>query len=363
MYGARENGTTTGVKVVPSEVVVDKDDETLVLVFDAALGVGDGVLEIKFSGVLNEHMKGFYKGYNLYLELCIYKFLDPYADEPWNIGLVIYIESISNMTTQSDKLGLQIYFIEIIVRLRKGRRWWLMIMDLFLRRLSLATTTVCEEFSDVSHQSPERFITALITKTSTEAFTQLPRMGAREITGCSGRVKDYVMECIGSEIKQRPKSEWITADASSTAVQTGKSEKKKSKKRLDWWMSLDEEKNKKKNKKKQGRESSTHNLNNNNWWQKDDEMYGDNRKKKRSRSTSRGSRGSIDWWLDGFSEKCDVHSFGVLLLVVIAGRRPLQVGGSPMSEFQRANLLSWAHHLARLGKLIDLADHSTRNKL
>ncbi|GKE59929.1 aminopeptidase M1-like protein isoform X1, partial [Tanacetum coccineum] len=44
-------------KVVPSEVVVDKDDETLVLVFDAALGVGDGVLEIKFSGVLNEHMK------------------------------------------------------------------------------------------------------------------------------------------------------------------------------------------------------------------------------------------------------------------------------------------------------------------
>nr|GEV31396.1 NB-ARC domains-containing protein [Tanacetum cinerariifolium] len=90
------------------------------------------------------------------------------------------------------------------------------------------------------------------------------------------------MECIGSEIKQRPKSEWIP--------------EKKSKKRLDWWMSLDEEKNvkepkrrsakewwkqeycdelvrkRKKNKKKQGRESSTHNLNNNNWWQKDDEI-------------------------------------------------------------------------------------------
>ncbi|GJY59429.1 aminopeptidase M1-like protein isoform X1 [Tanacetum coccineum] len=49
-------------KVVPSETVVDKDDETLVLVFDEALGVGDGVLEVKFSGVLNEHMKGFYKG-------------------------------------------------------------------------------------------------------------------------------------------------------------------------------------------------------------------------------------------------------------------------------------------------------------
>nr|GEX34298.1 aminopeptidase M1-like isoform X1 [Tanacetum cinerariifolium] len=49
-------------KVVPSEVVVDKDDETLVLVFDEALHVGDGMLEIKFSGVINEHMKGFYQG-------------------------------------------------------------------------------------------------------------------------------------------------------------------------------------------------------------------------------------------------------------------------------------------------------------
>ncbi|GKG42703.1 hypothetical protein Tco_0477001, partial [Tanacetum coccineum] len=56
-----------------------------------------------------------------------------------------------------------------------------MIMDLFLRRLSLATTTVCEEFSGVSDQSPESFVTALITKTSPEAFTQLPRMGAREV--------------------------------------------------------------------------------------------------------------------------------------------------------------------------------------
>ncbi|KAJ9568392.1 hypothetical protein OSB04_004358 [Centaurea solstitialis] len=49
-------------KVVPSEVVVDNDDETIVLVFDEVLGIGDGVLEINFAGVLNEHMKGFYKG-------------------------------------------------------------------------------------------------------------------------------------------------------------------------------------------------------------------------------------------------------------------------------------------------------------
>ncbi|MFS7974548.1 putative membrane alanyl aminopeptidase [Helianthus anomalus] len=49
-------------KVVPSEVVVDKDVEMLVLVFNELLSVGDGVLEIHFSGLLNEHMKGFYKG-------------------------------------------------------------------------------------------------------------------------------------------------------------------------------------------------------------------------------------------------------------------------------------------------------------
>ncbi|KAI3521385.1 hypothetical protein L1887_10848 [Cichorium endivia] len=49
-------------KVVPSEVVVVNDDEILVLVFEAPLIVGDGVLSINFTGVLNEHMKGFYKG-------------------------------------------------------------------------------------------------------------------------------------------------------------------------------------------------------------------------------------------------------------------------------------------------------------
>ncbi|XP_076884989.1 aminopeptidase M1-like [Bidens hawaiensis] len=49
-------------KVVPSEVVVDNDVEILVLVFNEPLSVGDGVLELKFTGVLNEHMKGFYKG-------------------------------------------------------------------------------------------------------------------------------------------------------------------------------------------------------------------------------------------------------------------------------------------------------------
>ncbi|KAL9994689.1 putative protein kinase RLK-Pelle-RLCK-XI family [Helianthus debilis subsp. tardiflorus] len=326
----------------------------------------------------------------------------------------------------------------------------------------VTTTTVCEEFSvGADNRSPESCFTVPVAETSPETVTQSPRIGAggdvdamsveserrrkKSVSGKdwwwkqdngmseSGRVKDYVMEWIGSEIKkERPKTEWIATGASSSAGQTGKSEKKKNRKRLDWWITLDEEKNeknvkkpkrrparewwkeeycdelarkKKKNQKKM-KESSTCSTNDDEWWPKDDELY-TGRKKKRSRS--RGSKGSVDWWLDGFSgelwrtrhnshdsvsgdipksggisstpsmrgtvcyvapeyscggdlsEKCDVYSFGVLLLVLIAGRRPLQVTGSPMSEFQRANLLSWARHLARAGKLLDLVDQSVQN--
>ncbi|KAG2380456.1 Receptor-like serine/threonine-protein [Vigna angularis] len=191
--------------------------------------------------------------------------------------------------------------------------------------------------------------------------------------------------------------------------------KKKERKRLDWWASLDEEKvknkvkknrkprewwkeefceelSKKSKKKKRGLE----------WWQREEE--GVEQKKRKSK----GSRGSIDWWLDGLSgeirnngrrnsqdwgisgdvpksggisstpsmrgtvcyiapeyggggqlsEKCDVYSFGVLLLVLVAGRRPLQVTASPISEFERANLISWARQLAHNGRLLDLVDTS-----
>ncbi|KAL3373584.1 hypothetical protein AABB24_005528 [Solanum stoloniferum] len=246
----------------------------------------------------------------------------------------------------------------------------------------------------------------------------------------SGAVKDYVMEWIGSEIKkERPKTEWVGASSSSGPV--GKIEKKKHRKRLDWWVSLDDEKNgkeekrrparewwkeeyceelarkKKKKKKEQGGKGSiSDDCHSESWWPRDDELY---TAKKKKRSRSRGSKSSMDWWLDGFSselrrarknsydsasgdipksggisstpsmrgtvcyvapeygscgdlsEKCDVYSYGVLLLVLIAGRRPLQVTGSPMSEFQRANLLSWARHLARAGKLLDLVDQTVES--
>ncbi|XP_031112271.1 receptor-like serine/threonine-protein kinase At2g45590 [Ipomoea triloba] len=231
----------------------------------------------------------------------------------------------------------------------------------------------------------------------------------------SGRIKDYVMEWIGSEIKkERPKKDWI---ASTSAVEDGtKVEQKKHKKKLEWWASLDEEKIRKQRKNRKPREwwkeefceeltkKKKRAVNNGDnggemWWQRDEEVVPE-----RKRRRSRGSRSSIDWWLDSFSgefrirrrssqdfasgdvpksggvtstpsmrgtvcyiapeyggggqlsQKCDVYSFGVLLLVLVSGRRPLQVTASPMSEFERANLVSWARHLAHSGKLLDLVD-------
>ncbi|KAH0982378.1 hypothetical protein GBA52_009555 [Prunus armeniaca] len=52
-----------GQQYHPSDVVLDGNEEFLVLVFDQALGVGEGVLGIGFSAVLNAHLKGFYKLY------------------------------------------------------------------------------------------------------------------------------------------------------------------------------------------------------------------------------------------------------------------------------------------------------------
>lgn len=240
----------------------------------------------------------------------------------------------------------------------------------------------------------------------------------------SGRVKDYVMEWIGSEIKkERPTNDWTTS-GSKTENEGSNSEPKKRRKRLEWWASLDEDRTGKKEKTRKPREwwkeefceeltkkkqKKRRGLNSSNWgeawWQRDDDLVHEKKKRK-----SRSSRSSIDWWLEGLSgdlrnggrrnsqdwasgdipksggisstpsmrgtvcyiapeyggggqlsEKCDVYSFGVLLLVLIAGRRPLQVTGSPMSEFERANLISWARQLACNGKLIDLVDPSIQS--
>ncbi|XP_073045166.1 receptor-like serine/threonine-protein kinase At2g45590 [Primulina eburnea] len=235
----------------------------------------------------------------------------------------------------------------------------------------------------------------------------------------SGRVKDYVMEWIGSEIgKEKPKEIKLTSSFKDSA----KVEHKKLGKKLEWWGSLDRETMKKdrrnrkprewwkeefceelaKKKKKRGLKSSDEG---GLWWQGDEEIVQD-----RKRSKSRSSRSSVDRWLDGFSgdfkigrrrnsqdyasgeipksggisstpsmrgtvcyaapeysggaqvsDKCDVYSFGVLLLVLVSGRRPLQVMASPISEFERANLISWARQLALNGRLLDLVDSSIQS--
>ncbi|XP_047322160.1 receptor-like serine/threonine-protein kinase At4g25390 [Impatiens glandulifera] len=201
---------------------------------------------------------------------------------------------------------------------------------------------------------------------------------------------------------------WVTMDDDKNVNKENKNMNNKEKRRppREWWKEeyCDEleKKMKKKKKKKQGLEPST---SYEDYWPRDETG-----RKKRSRSRRSNSRGSVDWWIDGLSgdlwrnrghsndslsgeipksggvsstpsmrgtvcyvapeygggdgnlsEKCDVYSFGVLMLVLISGRRPLQVTGSPISEFQRANLLSWARHLARAGKLLDLVDQSVQS--
>ncbi|CAI9283603.1 unnamed protein product [Lactuca saligna] len=203
--------------------------------------------------------------------------------------------------------------VDLNIKIEEGKKVGNSIIEdngsVFEETESLATTTVCEELSIVPDQSPESFVTAPIAETSPETFIQSPKTGpasdvsfsegnldviSLESGGAtskksrtrktsmsgkdwwwkqdnsmseSGRVKDYVMEWIGSEIKkERPKTEWITTGAviqcNSSATQTGKSEKKKpkkNKKRLDWWMSLDEDKNVKKHKRRPARE----------WWKEE----------------------------------------------------------------------------------------------
>ncbi|KAK4783750.1 hypothetical protein SAY86_018118 [Trapa natans] len=183
----------------------------------------------------------------------------------------------------------------------------------------------------------------------------------------------------------------------------------------EWWKEeyCEELSRKKKNKKKKQQQQQAGNYASDNncsasddWWTRDDEESYLERKKKKFKSRSRksSSQSNLDQWLDGLSgdlgrvrwnsydsgdipfsggisstpsmrgtvcyaapeynsggdlsEKCDVYSFGVLLLVVVAGRRPLDVTGSPVSEYRQANLIFWARHLARAGKLIDLVDKS-----
>ncbi|KAJ8755251.1 hypothetical protein K2173_019049 [Erythroxylum novogranatense] len=59
-------------------------------------------------------------------------------------------------------------------------------------------------------------------------------------------------------------------------------------------------------------------------------------------------------------EKADIYSLGVLILVIISGRRPLHVLASPM-KLEKANLISWCRHLAQAGNILDLVDERLKD--
>ncbi|OEL14513.1 putative receptor-like protein kinase [Dichanthelium oligosanthes] len=54
-------------------------------------------------------------------------------------------------------------------------------------------------------------------------------------------------------------------------------------------------------------------------------------------------------------DKADMYSFGVLVLVILSGRRPLHILSSPM-KLEKANLVSWCRQLARTGNVLELMD-------
>ncbi|KAG9149869.1 hypothetical protein Leryth_027687 [Lithospermum erythrorhizon] len=60
-------------------------------------------------------------------------------------------------------------------------------------------------------------------------------------------------------------------------------------------------------------------------------------------------------------EKTDMYSLGVLILVIVSGRRPLHVLSSPM-KLEKANLISWSRQLAQSGNILELVDEKLRDE-
>ncbi|XP_051203675.1 receptor-like serine/threonine-protein kinase At2g45590 [Lolium perenne] len=232
--------------------------------------------------------------------------------------------------------------------------------------------------------------------------------------GNSHGVKDYVVEWIRSEIKkERPKNDWI---AEAAAANPGADRKKQKRRAREWWREEYTDELAKKQKRRALAKSRSEQAGLQ-WWERDidDDLDGKARSKwsmvkswSRRSSSSAGNananaNGSINWWVNGarssrdwasgdfvpkssgavsstpsmrgtvcyvapeyggggpLSERCDIYSYGVLLLVLISGRRPLQMSASPMSEIEKASLISWAKHLARVSRLTDLVDPALKD--
>ncbi|GAB2293675.1 hypothetical protein Dimus_027888 [Dionaea muscipula] len=59
-------------------------------------------------------------------------------------------------------------------------------------------------------------------------------------------------------------------------------------------------------------------------------------------------------------EKADIYSLGVLIIVIISGRRPLHVLNSPM-KLEKANLINWCRQLAQAGNVLELVDERMKD--
>ncbi|KAI3425682.1 Aminopeptidase [Psidium guajava] len=109
-------------KIRPCDILLDEEDEILVLAFDGALGCGEGVLTIEFSGMLNAQLKGLYKcayvdgGEKKYMAATQFEAVDarrcfPCWDEPalkatFQITLDVppEVTALSNMPILKEKL-------------------------------------------------------------------------------------------------------------------------------------------------------------------------------------------------------------------------------------------------------------------
>ncbi|KAK9098208.1 hypothetical protein Syun_025253 [Stephania yunnanensis] len=60
-------------------------------------------------------------------------------------------------------------------------------------------------------------------------------------------------------------------------------------------------------------------------------------------------------------EKADIYSLGVLILVIVSGRRPLHVLSSSM-KLEKANLISWCRQLAQAGNVLEIVDEKLKNR-
>ncbi|GKC84668.1 putative receptor-like protein kinase [Tanacetum coccineum] len=194
--------------------------------------------------------------------------------------------------------------------------------------------------------------------------------------------KDYVQEWIGSQISPSANADWDDDKNSERPDFVNKPmendeprEWKRHRKMEEWWKDeqldeLETNKVKKKTKRrfklsifkrtrKQKARGHENGLDTANEFSFKKQENGDVFSRELSSTTS--MRGTLCYVAPEYGgcgylmEKADIYSFGVLILVIVSGRRPLHVLASPM-KLEKANLISWCRQLAQGGDLLELVD-------